>query len=103
MKKIIDGKRYDTDTAENVAKWGNGLHDGDFKHVYEKLYRTSKGSWFLHGAGGPMSEYAESNGREKWGGERIIPMTDTEVKAWLESHDRVEVLEQWFAESIVDA
>jgi hypothetical protein len=103
MNMIIDGKKYDTDTAEKVAGWGNGLHHGDFKHVYEELYRTSKGSWFLHGEGGPMSPYAEGIGRERWNGQRIVPMTDTEAQAWLESHRRVEALEKWFAESIIDA
>jgi hypothetical protein len=42
--RIIDGKRYNTETAERVAYYNNGLGSGDF-HVFEEyLYRTPRGN-----------------------------------------------------------
>jgi hypothetical protein len=60
MKSIIDRKRYDTTTAEEIADWWNGCSNSDFHHCNETLYRTKNGAWFLHGIGGPLSPYAES-------------------------------------------
>ena len=38
MKKIINGKRYDTDTAKELGSWSYS-HYGDFAYVCETLYR----------------------------------------------------------------
>lgn len=104
MKKIINGKRYDTDTAQAVANWDNGRYGGDFSAVAETLYLTKSGNWFLHGTGGPMSKYARACGDNSWtGGTRIIPMTADEARKWLEEHDCVSALEEHFSAEIVDA
>lgn len=85
MKKIINGKVYDTDTAKELGSWANGGTWRDFSHMEETLYRKKTGEFFLHGEGGPMSRYAEAHGQNSWsGGSRIMPMSFAEAKAWAE-------------------
>lgn len=86
MKKIINGKRYDTDTSEALGSFGYGL-PGDFNYFYETLYRKNTGEYFLHGFGGAASRYAVSEGDNNWGsGETIIPMTLEAAKKWAEEN-----------------
>ena len=78
-------KIYDTETAEMI---GEDSFSGytNFRHWKEQLYRTRKGNFFLYGKGGPSSRYAvlEEDG---WAdGEKIIPYTEDEAKAWVEKH-----------------
>ena len=86
MKKIINGKKYDTDTAKCVADWENGYGHSDFQYMEEQLYRKRTGEFFLHGEGGAMTQYAESYGNEYCGGEKIIPISESEAKEWAENH-----------------
>ena len=37
MKKIINGKKYDTETAKEVGYWNNGYPCSDFNHCEETL------------------------------------------------------------------
>lgn len=86
MKKIISGKVYDTDKAQEMATWSNGGSWRDFSHFEETLYRKKTGEYFLHGEGGPNTSYATRCGNS-WGyGERIIPYTEEKAKAWAEKH-----------------
>lgn len=87
MKKIINQKRYDTDTAKEM---GYDCYNGsrsDFQWWQETLYRKQTGEFFLHGEGGAMSRYAEAVGNSSWcGGERIMPLTVEEAQKWAEKH-----------------
>lgn len=103
MKKVVDGKRYNTETAEVVAEYYNGLGCGDFRRVDEALYRTNKGSFFLAGEGGPMTKYSRAVGDMTGGGEDIIPMSGEEALSWLESKNETEAIEKYFRETIEDA
>lgn len=85
MKKVIDGKLYNTESAEMI---GEDSYSGyaDFRHWKEQLYRTRKGNFFLYGEGGPLSCYAVHE-EDGWAdGEKIIPYTEDEAKAWVEEH-----------------
>jgi len=85
MKKIIEGKTYNTDTAKEMGHWFNGLGRGDFGHCSEELYRNNRGTWFVYGEGGPASKYSKSCGQNQWtGGEAITPVTEDEARAWAE-------------------
>lgn len=82
MKRIINGKKYDTTTAKEVASRWSG--EG-FSRVDETLYRKKTGEFFLHGAGGPMTGYAETVSQNCWtGGAKIIPLTEEEARQWAE-------------------
>ena len=62
MKKIINGKVYDTETAQVLGSWSN-MSDRSFERIDETLYRKRTGEFFLHGEGGPMSRYAVQIGQ----------------------------------------
>jgi len=103
MKKIIDGKKYDTEKASVVAEWCNHYPSNDFKSCEETLYRTDKGNWFLHGEGGAMSRYAEAYGNSVSGGADIIAMTHDEAYGWLVDHGETEDAERYFPEKVEEA
>lgn len=107
MKAIIDGKRYDTETATCIADYTNvgstASSMSDFRAFLEKLYRTKKGSWFLAGGGGAMSKYSQPVSGGSGGGSRIIPLTEDEAFEWLQDTGQTELLEEYFAERIEDA
>ena len=87
MKKIINGKLYDTETAKRVGFWSNAGGWRDFSHIEESLYRKRTGEFFLHGEGGPMTKYAESTGQNSWsGGSKIIPLSAANARKWAEEH-----------------
>ena len=47
MLKIIKGRKYDTDTAQKVCSYDNGLPSGDFDALCEQLYVKRTGEFFL--------------------------------------------------------
>jgi hypothetical protein len=105
MKQIIDGKRYDTETATKLAHWWNGCSTTDFNCVSEDLYKTKAGTFFLHGTGGALSGWSCSyeGGRSRGGGSGLRPLTNDEARQWLEDHELTEAIETHFAGAIVDA
>ena len=83
MKQIIDGKRYDTETAEQIGREVFSTPN-DFEYWEETLFRTQKGNFFFHGEGGAGSRYAKSLGNRITGGScRIWKATEEEAKNWL--------------------
>lgn len=97
MRKIIDGKAYDTTKATAVAEHDNGQWDNRFNLVTETLYRKRTGEYFLHGEGGAMTRYAQSCGQNSWsGGELITPLTYDQAKQWTEEHATAEEYEREF-------
>ena len=98
MKKIIKGKKYDTETAKLVGS-ASYSYPGDFQHWVETLYLKKTGEFFLHGVGGALSKYSQSaGGNTVTGGEAIIPLSPEEAKAWAEKHLEVEEYEKIFGE-----
>ena len=84
MYKIISGKRYDTETAlmlgENIFS-----NPADNEYVYEALYKTKKGAYFLHYIGGSNTKYAICKGGGSYvGSESIAPMRPKEAMLWAE-------------------
>ncbi|MDD6667772.1 MAG: hypothetical protein PUE58_07465 [Lachnospiraceae bacterium] len=98
MKKIINGKMYNTETANCVGYWENGYGCGDFQYAEERLYRKRTGEFFIHGEGGAMTQYAESDGDAYCGGEKIIPISEDEAKEWAENHLTADDYESIFGE-----
>ena len=85
MKKIINGKLYDTDTAREVAIASNGRSGID--RVCEILYRKRTGEYFLHGEGGAATRYGEASGDNQWtGSSKILPLSLDAARKWAESH-----------------
>jgi len=104
MKKIIEMKRYDTKTAEEIFCWWNGCSRSDFGFCAETLYLTKNKTWFLHGEGGPNSQYAETmeGGRTWSSGQDIVPLSEEAAAAWLAERS-AKTFEEHFAHLAKDA
>ena len=100
MKRIINGKSYNTDTATLIAETDNGLSHSDFKVIEEDLYKTKKGQYFISYFGGAATCYAVRNGQWASEGRGIKLLSDTEAMRFLESNDEVNALEKYFASEI---
>lgn len=104
MKKLINGKMYNTETAEEIATWSNSYYSSDFRYCQETLYKTKKGAYFLHGTGGPLSSYSQPVGNNgRGGGSEIIAYTADQAFDWLEEHDLTEEAEKEFPGKIEEA
>lgn len=87
MKKIINSRLYDTDTAKEIGWYDNGYGAGDFHHLQETLYRKKTGEFFLYGSGGAMTRYSVECGNRCWSGSQdITPLTVEEAMEWTEEH-----------------
>ena len=66
MKKIINGKLYDTSTAHLVGEWDNQLY-GNPDYAAESLYRKRTGEFFLrHGGGGGDQRHSGAGKKGLW-------------------------------------
>ena len=97
MRKIINGKMYNTETATMVAERESGFVS-DFAHFTESLYLKKTNEFFLHGEGGPASRYCEHAMGGYVGGESIIPLTVDEAKEFVEKYAEVETYIDLFGE-----
>ena len=96
MRKVINGRTYNTATSKRVGSWDNGVYGSDFRSCEEDLYKNTKGAYFLVGSGGPLSKYSVSHGNETSGSTELIPMTVEEAQAWAEERLDVEDYEAEF-------
>lgn len=86
MKKIINGKMYNTETATFVGI-DSYSYPSDFNWWEEELYKKKTGEFFLYGKGGAMSRYSEACGQNSWcGGSQIVPLSTTDARLWAEKH-----------------
>lgn len=96
MKKIINGKMYNTDTATIIGSHTYG-YAGDFEYVCETLYRKKNKGFFLLGEGGAMSKYGVEDSPNSYSGSRnIIPLSVDEAKDWLEEYGTADEYEACF-------
>lgn len=86
MKKIINGKVYNTETARLVGHWNLDESVTDFSWYEEDLYRKKTGEYFIHGSGNAASKYAEHAYGLWEGGAAIIPLTFEQARDWTEEH-----------------
>lgn len=104
MKKIINRKVYDTDTAVKIGDWNNGQWENNLYICVETLYRKKNGEFFIHGEGGAATKYASvCNGGDGWAsGEGIVPMSYKTARDWAEEHLGVEEYEAAFGDILED-
>lgn len=87
MKKVINGKLYDTTTAKRLAFATANCSCSDFGYWEEELYRKKTGEYFLYGSGGAMTKYAKVVETNNWcSGEEVIPMTYQMARKWAEEN-----------------
>jgi hypothetical protein len=98
MKKIINGKMYNTETATEIGENWNGYSPNDFKFIEEKLYLKQTGEFFIAGKGGPKTRYAVDCGGSTSGSSKIFPISIQDAMSWVETHCEVETYEKIFGE-----
>jgi hypothetical protein len=76
MYKVINGRRYNTETAKKVGE-KDYYDDGNWFYS-QSLYRKATGEFFLHYCGNVRNIF--------WDGDKIEPVTIPEAKAWAEEH-----------------
>lgn len=86
MKKIKNGKVYDTATAKKLGEYAPNPNQSDFSYFRETLYQKKTGEFFMHCEGGAMSCYASHSGNSSGYGEQIQPITYEKAQKWAEDH-----------------
>ena len=103
MKKIINGKKYDTETAKEIGCWDNDHPRNDFHFFEETLYQKRTGEFFIFGSGNAASKYSRSCGQNEWCGDsRIIPLEYENAWRWAEEHLDADTYEAAFDEVAED-
>lgn len=103
MKRIIEKKVYDTETATKIATTSFG-QSNDFKSFAETLYRTAKGNYFLQYRGGPLSKYGVNEGTAgRRGDSGIIVFTHDEAFKRLVSAKESDLAAEMFPDKITEA
>lgn len=100
MRKIIDGRTYNTSTAREVGAWENGRDYGDLGYCSETLYKTRRGAWFVHGEGGPQSAYSRRvDDSTIVGTSRLVAISEDEARDWVARKLDADVYEAEFGEA----
>lgn len=86
MKKVINGRLYDTSTAKELAKYEYSYRS-QFDYYSEALYRKKTGEYFIYGYGHADSPYKKRIDHSTWGpGEKITPISWDEAREWAEAN-----------------
>jgi len=87
MKKYINNRLYDTDTAFEIDTYENRYYDFDCRYIKETLYQKRNGEWFLLAQGGSWTKYRQPRKRGGFSGDTVIvPLTIDEAKEWVKNH-----------------
>lgn len=99
MKKIINGKMYNTETAMEIDSYSNDYGYDDFDYVSETLYIKKTGEFFLLGDGSARSIYSKSCGNNsRIGCKLIIPLSEEEAKEWILENCKTDTYIKLFGE-----
>jgi len=96
MRRSIDGKVYDEDTAEIICDISEG-RIGEWDQVSAGLYVTKKGAYFIAGYGGATTRFKkQTSDKNGWvGSDSIIPIGVEEARTYCEKFAPDEV-EEYF-------
>lgn len=96
MKKIINQRKYDTDTAKALATYETDLAIKNNAYYAATLYRKRNGEYFLYGKGNAGSPYSEMVDGAFIPGEKITPLTVTQAKSWAQDRTDADTYEAIF-------
>ncbi|MGM9563544.1 MAG: hypothetical protein ACI3VQ_05650 [Faecousia sp.] len=82
MIQIINGKKYSTETAEEIGEWESYPYSeySTVEYSHEILYLKKTGEYFLWGEGGALTRYADEY--ENFSS-RIIPISEEQARKWV--------------------
>lgn len=104
MKKIINGKKYDTNTAKVIHRETNGKFQNDCWYAAETLYKKKTGEYFLEIERGGYSRFviAYTEQDPHYTTLRIhagiMPLSEREAKEWSEEAMTGSEYEELFGE-----
>ena len=101
MKRIINGRKYDTSTAEEVGESSHSYRS-EYDYYEETLYRKRTGEYFLYGYGHGDSKYAKQVCGDFGPGSDIIPLSYEQARAWAERELSADEYESAFGEVTED-
>jgi hypothetical protein len=98
MIRIVNGKRYNTETAELLCNISRGGYSrSDFAYDDTDLYVTKNGNFFIAGEGGARSRWAQSYGQNgSQGGSGLRPIDKNDARNLLEQYGEPEQVEALF-------
>jgi hypothetical protein len=96
IRKVVDGKIYDTETATEVATHDNGLGRNDFTFEWLGIFRTKGGAWFLSGETGAIGRFREQIGDGYASGKVLEVLTEQGALALLERWNETSAIEKYF-------
>lgn len=102
MNKIINGKKYDTETAKCVGFCQN-KYPGDLYYSLERLYQKKTGEFFLYGAGESstvimIGDPMRGTHYELYGIDGFFVISNDDAKAWAEQYLNGDEYEELFGE-----
>ncbi len=96
-RKVINGKMYDTATAEKIAEDISEMQDAghvDFCEI--TLYKTGKGAWFRVTYGWVQDGVRSRNEGWRFHRNEFRVLSDDEAREFLEKHSDAETIEAHF-------
>lgn len=81
MKRVINHKTYNVDTAREIKVWVNKYMPGDFYYVEYTLMETPKGELFFWVYGGAGTRWARQESQACWTGAEWI-LTPEEMEEY---------------------
>lgn len=106
LRRVIDGKIYDTDTATWLCTVRLGGTRSDFGWEVSSLYKTPRGNFFKAGKGGPASAYRCPGDTGGWTpGFGIIPIAREDALEFYQRHfpDSPKSIEKHFGDMLEEA
>lgn len=89
MRKIIDGRTYDTATADKlceISDVGQTFPSSDYRWERTSLYRSPKGRFFIAGSSGPLARWAIPVRGGKGEGSGLKLIDESEARTLIEQH-----------------
>ncbi len=106
MKRIVDGRMYNSETADLVGSLSRG-GTSDFQYERTGLYRTKRGQFFLAGEGGALSRWGRQAPFDRnglIGGEGVLPLDPKDALDFAEKADvDAELIAVYFDDLVVEA
>lgn len=99
MRKVIDGEVCDTKTARKIFETTNGESWLSPFYLYEALFVTETGEYFLYGEGGHLRAFWRQYRRQMSGS--INTVTEEGAKKWLKKYAPVRIVRETFGKKRV--
>lgn len=104
MIKNINGKMYNTETAESILFWSNGCSHSDFNYRSKELFKANDSSWFILHYGGANTDMAELQGSNASEGSSIEPISEKQAFQFVvDYNDGVDCLVRFFTDFLMNA